>query len=80
MSFFQLTALRQSVEITKNLRQQIITLINSSYTTAAASDTGPDEKNVFKNKRLAFKDIPAARRLPFIGTKLEYFMNGSGKM
>lgn len=51
-----------------------------SFSTSSSVITDDNFGGAIKQPaRLKFHDIPAARRLPFIGTKLDYLLAGSGR-
>lgn len=46
--------------------------------TASANDEKQEIVSSQTSKRMAFQDIPAATRYPFVGTKLSFLLAGSG--
>lgn len=51
----------------------------STVSTAAANDEKQEIVTSQTSKRMTFQDIPAAKRYPFVGTKLSFLLAGSGK-
>lgn len=51
----------------------------STVSTASANDEKQEIVSTQTSKRMTFQDIPAAKRYPFVGTKLSFLFAGSGK-
>lgn len=51
----------------------------STVSTASANDVKQEIVSSQTSKRMTFQDIPAAKRYPFVGTKLSFLLAGSGK-
>lgn len=67
----------------RNIGQKLQALRSSSnwryFVTSQPIVRDNIDQTVEQPTPLKFKDIPAARRLPFIGTKLDFLLAGSGR-
>lgn len=66
----------QPIQCAAQLLRSIVPVRRHASTLTPAANVLPDK---LTTRRKTFADMPAARRLPLVGTKLDFLLAGAGK-